>query len=73
MIINYFYYQRQKIICSCCDVISKRQSKTIKLLSKGFERFIGMSSKQNMRIKIQQSDIDIFPNQTLLLSIDYLF
>ena len=27
---NYFYFKRQKIICLCCNFISKRQSKIIK-------------------------------------------
>ena len=35
--------------------------------------FIGMSIKQNVRIKIQQINEDISSDQTLLKSIDYLF
>ena len=34
------HYQRQKIISSCCNFISKRQSKLSKLLSRGFERSV---------------------------------
>ena len=34
----YFYYQRHKIICSCCNFVSARDNpKLSKLLSKGFE------------------------------------
>ena len=34
----YFYYQRHKIICSCCNFVSARDKpKLSKLLSKGFE------------------------------------
>ena len=47
---------------------------TIKGLAKNLkDQFIGMSIKQKVRIKIQQMNIDIFSNQTLLQSIDYLF
>ena len=37
------------------------------------DQFIEMSIKQKVRIKIRQMNIDIFSNQTLLESIDYLF
>ena len=35
-------------------------------------QFIGKNIKQKVRIKIQQMNIDIFSNQILLESIDYL-
>ena len=35
-------------------------------------QFIGMNIKQKLRIKIRQMDIDIYSNQILLESIDYL-
>ena len=48
--------------------------KLSKFLSKGFERSVYWNdSRKKMRIKIQQTNIDIFLNQTLLESIDYLF
>ena len=37
------------------------------------DQFIGMSIKQKVRIKIQQMNEDIFFNQTLLESMNYLF
>ena len=37
------------------------------------DQFIGMSIKQKVRIKIQQMNKDIFFNQTLLESMNYLF
>ena len=37
------------------------------------DQFIGMIIKQRLRIKIPQMSLDIFPKQTLLESIDYLF
>ena len=37
------------------------------------DQFIEMSIKQKVRIKIRQMNIDIFSNQILLESIDYLF
>ena len=43
-------------------------------LVKGFKyKFIGMNIKQKVRIKIQQMNIDVFSNQTLLGLIDYLY
>ena len=36
-------------------------------------QFIRMNTKQKVRIKIRQMNIDIFSNQILLESIDYLF
>ena len=44
------------------------------LLSKGYERSVTeMNIKQEVRIKIQQMNLDIFSNQILLEPIDYLF
>ena len=36
------------------------------------DQFIGMNIKQKMRIKMRQTNVDIFPNQILLELIDYL-
>ena len=38
-----------------------------------YGQFIGINIKQKVKIKIQQMNTDIFSNQTLLKSIDYLF
>ena len=66
-------------MCSCCNCISKRQPKGFeKDLEKGIlpknlkDQFIGMNIKQEVRIKIQQMNIDIFSIQILLELIDYL-
>ena len=46
--------------------LSAKDSKNIsKLLSKGFERSYWNELKQKMRIKMQQTRLDIFLNQTL--------
>ena len=37
------------------------------------DQIIGTDIKHNVRIKIQQMKIDIFSNQILLESLDYLF
>ena len=53
---------------------ARENQKLSNVLNKGFERsFIGMNVKQNETIKIQQINLDIFSNQTLLQLIDYLF
>ena len=36
------------------------------------DQFIGMNIKQKMRIKMRQTNVDIFPNQILLELINYL-
>ena len=53
----------------------KRNQKISQIPGKRFERsFIGMNTKQKVRIKkIRQININIFSNQTLLELIDYLF
>ena len=38
ILITLFVKSKPKIICSCGQIISKRQSKTTKSISKGFER-----------------------------------
>ena len=54
--------------------LSARVNQKAKLLSKGLKHHpTGMNIKQNMIIKSQQMNIDIFLNQTLLKSTDYLF
>ena len=37
------------------------------------DQFIGANIKQKVRIKIQQTNLDIFSNQTLLELIDHFF
>ena len=37
------------------------------------DQFIGMNIKQKVRIKLHQTNLDIFSNQTLLESIVYSF
>ena len=64
---NIIFTIRHKIICSCSNVISKRLAKDLK------DQFIGMNIKQKVKIKIRQMSLDIFLNQILLESIDYLF
>ena len=59
-------------------LLSLYQQKTIKncqkVLAKDLKvEFIEMNTKQKVRIKIQQMNTDIFVNQILLESIDYLF
>ena len=54
------------------------QQETIKNYQNFFEKdlkdqFTGMNIKQKLRIKMQQINKDIFSNQTLLESIDFLF
>ena len=45
-----------------------------KFLAKDLKyQFIGMNRKQKVIIKIQQMNIDIFSNQTLLDLTDFLF
>ena len=48
MVINYFYYQRHKNICSGHHFNNKRQ-KLSKLLSKGFERSVYLNEYQTKR------------------------
>ena len=50
----------------------KYNSKLSKLLSKGFERSVYWSEYKTEKVK-REVDIDIFSNQILLESIDYLF
>ena len=37
------------------------------------DQFIGMTTKQKVRLKLQQMSKDTFSNQILLESIDYLY
>ena len=56
--------------------LSARDNQNLsKLLSKGFvkNQFIGMNIKRQVRIKIRQMNVDIFSNQILLESMDFLF
>ena len=64
------------MIYPCCNFIfpqetRKRQSKTIKTSLK--DQYIGVNIRQKVRLKFRQMDLDIFLNQILLESIDYLF
>ena len=53
------------MICSFSHCISKRQSKVTKFLSNYLkDQDIVMNIKQKMRIKIRETSIDIFSNQT---------
>ena len=53
---------------------AKNNKKQSKLYSKGLkDQFIGMNIKQKVRMKIQQMNVYIFSNQTLLELIDFLF
>ena len=61
---------------SCVPIVtlSARDNQNLsKRPSKGFERSVYWNEYKKMRIKVRQMNIDIFSNQTLLESIDYLF
>ena len=69
ILINYLYYQRPKIKCSCSH-FKKVQQKTTKhyqnLLAKDLKNlFIGMNIKLKVKITIPQTSIDVFSNRTL--------
>ena len=51
------------------ETIKHYQNFLVKALK---DQFIGMNLKQNVRLKLQQLSLDIFSNQILLESIDYL-
>ena len=61
---------------SCVPIVtlSARDNQNLsKRPSTGFERSVYWNEHKKMRIKVRQMNIDIFSNQTLLESIDYLF
>ena len=61
---------------SCVPIVtlSARDNQNLsKRPSTGFERSVYWNEYKKMRIKVRQMNIDIFSNQTLLESIDYLF
>ena len=68
-----------KLYVPVVTLSARDNQKLTKLLSKVFKRlvywneYIGMNIKQKRKIKIRQMNIDIFSNQILLESIDYLF
>ena len=68
-----------KLYVPVVTLSARDNQKLTKLLSKVFKRlvywneYIGMNIKQKRKIKIRQVNIDIFSNQILLESIDYLF
>ena len=54
--------------------LSARDNQNLsKILSKGFERSVYWNIKQQVAIKIQQTNLDFFLNQILMELIDYLF
>ena len=63
-----------KLYVPAMTLSAKDNQELSKLLSKAFERLVYWNNiKQILRIKIQQMNIDIFSNQTLLELIDYLY
>ena len=46
-------------------LLAKDNQKLLKLLSKRFERSVHWNIKEKVRIKMQQTSVDIFWNQTL--------
>ena len=58
------------VVISSAKAIKNYQNFLVKDLK---DQFIGMNTKQKVRIIIHQMNIDIFSNQTLLELIDYLY
>ena len=58
------------VVISLAKAIKNYQNFLVKDLK---DQFIGMKTKQKVRIIIHQMNIDIFSNQTLLELIDYLY
>ena len=72
-----FTIKGTKLYIPAVTLLARNNQNLSKLLSKAFKRsvywFIRMNIKQKVRIKTQQMQIDVFSNQILLESIDYLF
>ena len=65
--------KRKKSYVPVVTLSATDNQKLLKRLSKGLkDQVIGINIKQKRGIKIQQMNIDIFSNQTLLKLIDYL-
>ena len=65
--------KRKKSYVAVVTLSATDNQKLLKRLSKGLkDQVIGINIKQKRGIKIQQMNIDIFSNQTLLKLIDYL-
>ena len=69
-----FTIKDTKLYVPAVTLSGKDNKKLSKLLSKEFERSVYWNEyKQKVRIKIQQMNLDIFLNQTLLELVDCLF
>ena len=69
-----FTIKDTKLYVPAVTLSGKDNKKLSKLLSKEFERSVYWNEyKQKVRIKIQQMNLDIFLNQTLLELLDCLF
>ena len=64
-----------KLYVPVVTLSARDNQKLPKLLSKGFKRSVYWNEyiKQKVMIKIWQTNLDIFYNQILLESVDYLF
>ena len=62
-----------KLYVTVVTLSSKDNQKLSKLLSKGFEISVYWNEYKKVRLKIQQKNIDTFPNQILLKLIDCFF
>ena len=51
--LNIFLLSKKQIICPCSNFISKRQSKTVKFLSKGFEKSVCLNE---YKTKLENKD-----------------
>ena len=59
---------------SCCNLSEKDNKKLSKISSKGFERSVYWNKyKTKIENKNMTNKLDIFSNQILLESVDYLF
>ena len=72
---NFFYYQRQKIICLCSQFISQKITKKYQnFLAKDLkDQAIGIDIRQKVRIKTRQMSTDVFSNQILKELTDCLY
>ena len=64
---NFFYYQRQKIICLCSQFIRQKITKKYQnFLAKDLkDQAIGIDIKRKVRIKTGQMSTDVFSYQIL--------
>ena len=68
-----FAVKDTKLYVTVVTLSSKDNQKLSKLLSKGFEISVYWNEYKKVRLKIQQKNIDTFPNQILLKLIDCFF